>query len=47
MIYCALFGVGKVIFGSMALGLFLLLGAALCGWFLFWDLNRRGWQSLT
>jgi solute:Na+ symporter, SSS family len=47
MLYCALFGVGKVIFGSMALGLGLLLAGALCFWFLFWDLNRRGWESLT
>jgi TM2 domain-containing membrane protein YozV len=47
MIYCALFGIGKIIFGQVGMGLALLVGAALCVAFIFWDLNRRGFESLT
>lgn len=47
MIYCSLFGIGKVIFGDWLVGLMLLLIAAVAGWLIFWDLSRRGWQSLS
>ena len=47
MIYSALFGIGDLIFGRVATGLALLAGAAVCLWFLFWDLKRRGWQVLS
>jgi SSS family solute:Na+ symporter len=46
MIYGALFGVGKLLFGSYALGLGLLAMAAAAARFIFWDLERRGWESL-
>ncbi len=42
LVYCALFGVGKVIFGELRPGVALLAGAAICGWLLFRDLKRRG-----
>lgn len=47
LIYGALFGVGKVIFQEYAVGLLLLLGALLAAGFIYWDLSRRGWQSLS
>jgi hypothetical protein len=47
LIYCALFGIGRLILGPVWLGLALLAGAVLCTYFLFWDLNRRGWESLS
>ncbi len=47
MIYCSLFGIGKLIFGEWLVGLLLLLIAAVAGWLIFWDLSRRGWQSLS
>jgi Na+/proline symporter len=47
MIYCALFGIGKLVFGEWLSGLVLLLIAALAGWLIFWDLSRRGWQTFS
>ena len=47
MIYCTLFGIGRIIFGQIGAGIVLLMGAALCVAFIFWDLNRRGFESLT
>ena len=47
MIYCSLFGIGRLIFGPVWHGLALLAIAALCLYLLFWDLNRRGWDTLS
>jgi Na+/proline symporter len=47
LIYCALFGIGRLLLGPVWVGAVLLAVAALCLGFLFWDLNRRGWESLT
>jgi solute:Na+ symporter, SSS family len=47
LIYFSLFGVGRIIFGPMSLGLLYLVGAALCVGFIYWDLNRRGWDTLS
>jgi Na+/proline symporter len=47
MIYCSLFGIGKLVFGEWPIGLLLLAVAGLAGWLIFWDLSRRGWQSLS
>jgi SSS family solute:Na+ symporter len=46
MLYCALFGIGHILFHRYAPGLALLAIAAVCIWFIFWDLERRGWESL-
>ena len=46
MIYCTLFGVGHIIFHRYAEGFGLLVVAAACVGFIFWDLERRGWESL-
>jgi Na+/proline symporter len=47
MLYCALFGIGHILFHRYALGLGLLGIAALAVWFIFWDLGRRGWETLS
>jgi SSS family solute:Na+ symporter len=47
LIYFSLFGVGRLIFGPASLGLLYLLVAAACAGFLYWDLNRRGWETLS
>jgi Na+/proline symporter len=46
MIYLALFGIGHLVFGRWVLGIAMLIGAAAMGRFLFWDLSRRGWETL-
>lgn len=46
MIYAALFGTGNILFGHYALGIGLLALAALAARFIFWDLDRRGWEGL-
>jgi Na+/proline symporter len=45
LIYSALFGVGKIILGSLAVGILLLSLATACFIFIRWDLNRRGWKT--
>ena len=47
LIYCSLFGIGKLVFGEWLAGVFLLSLAGVAGWLIFWDLSRRGWQSLS
>jgi Na+/proline symporter len=47
MIYCALFGIGKLVFGEWLAGAGLLVVAGIAGWLIFRDLSRRGWQSLS
>jgi Na+/proline symporter len=47
MIYATLFGIGKLIFGEWLTGLLLLAAAGVAGWLIFWDLSRRGWQTLS
>lgn len=45
-VYCLLFGVGKLLFGETGLGLGLIVVAVVCGGFVYWDLDRRGWKVL-
>lgn len=47
MVYMALFGIGKLLLGSPALGLVFLVISAACGYAIYWDLSRRGWQTLS
>jgi Na+/proline symporter len=47
LVYMALFGVGKIIFGQWLLGAGLLILASLAGSVVYWDLNRRGWKAIT
>ena len=47
MVYSALFGIGKVIFGQWVAGVLLLSAAVIAGYLIFWDLSRRGWETLS
>ncbi len=46
MIYMALFGVGKIIFGQTGTGLIFLAVSACSAGVVYWDLNRRGWKVI-
>jgi solute:Na+ symporter, SSS family len=47
LVYCSLFGIGKLVFGEWLVGILLLVVAAVAGWLIFWGLSRRGWQTLS
>ena len=47
LIYCSLFGIGKLVFQEWISGLVLLCVAALAGYLIFWDLSRRGWETYS
>ena len=47
LVYLTLFGVGKLIFGQTLLGTGFLILAVLAGGIIYWDLNRRGWKTIT
>ena len=47
MIYCSLFGIGYLIFGAVGKGIVLIVLAVLFLRFIWWDLSRRGWESLS
>jgi len=47
LIYCSLFGIGKLVFQEWISGLVLLCVAALAGYLIFWDLSRRGWETFS
>ena len=46
MVYMALFGTGKIVFGDTLTGFVYLVVGALAGWVIYWDLNRRGWETV-
>jgi hypothetical protein len=45
LIYGVLFGVGKLILKETALGLAMLALGLAAGAVIYWDLNRRGWET--
>jgi SSS family solute:Na+ symporter len=46
LIYGMLFGVGKLLLGETALGvIFVIAGLAAAG-VIYWDLSRRGWETV-
>lgn len=47
LIYSALFGVGKIIFGDTTTGILMLILGAAAGYIIYWDLNRRGWSTVV
>jgi len=46
LIYMALFGFGKLIFGEMLLGSAFLLIAAISFWMIYRNLSKRGWETV-
>jgi SSS family solute:Na+ symporter len=46
LVYLALFGVGKIIFRQWAQGCVFLILAAVAGFIIYRDLNRRGWKTV-
>ena len=47
MVYMALFGIGKIVLGSMGVGLIFLTISAASGYAIYWDFSRRGWERLS
>jgi Na+/proline symporter len=47
LVYGCLFGIGKLVFEQWAQGMLLLAAAAIAGYLIFWDLSRRGWETLS
>lgn len=47
LIYMTLFGVGKIIFGETVRGVAFLGVAALAGVWIYRDLSRRGWTTVS
>jgi solute:Na+ symporter, SSS family len=47
LVYGCLFGIGKLVFEQWTQGLLLLAAAGVAGYLIFWDLSRRGWETLS
>jgi Na+/proline symporter len=47
LVYGCLFGIGKLVFQQWFWGITLLAIAAVAGYLIFWDLTRRGWETLS
>jgi Na+/proline symporter len=47
LVYGTLFGIGKLIFGAWLTASALLAAAAIAGYLIWWDLSRRGWETLS
>jgi hypothetical protein len=47
MVYLTLFGIGKLLLGSTGTGLLFLAIAAVSASTIYWDLSRRGWETLS
>jgi Na+/proline symporter len=47
LVYGALFGVGKLLFGYTSTGLILLAISAISGFVIYRDLSRRGWATVV
>jgi solute:Na+ symporter, SSS family len=47
LVYGCLFGIGKLVFGEWGWGILMLAVAGLAGYLIFWDLSRRGWETLS
>jgi SSS family solute:Na+ symporter len=47
LVYGCLFGIGKLVFQQWGQGILLLGIAGIAGYLIFWDLSRRGWETLS
>ena len=47
LVYCTMFSIGEFSLHEWLMGIVLLIIAALSGYFIYWSLSRRGWQTLS
>jgi len=47
LVYCCMFSIGEFALHEWLMGFLLLIAAGLSGYFIFWSLSRRGWQTLS
>jgi SSS family solute:Na+ symporter len=47
LVYCCMFGIGELVLQAWLSGFVLLSIATLAGYFIFWSLSRRGWETLS
>jgi len=47
LIYTSLFGIGKFVLGEYGMGFIFLIGAAISGYVIYYDLSRRGWEKVA
>jgi SSS family solute:Na+ symporter len=47
LVYGCLFGIGKLVLEEWMAGAVLLIAAAAAGYAIYWDLSRRGWETLS
>ncbi|MHB9012201.1 MAG: sodium:solute symporter family transporter, partial [Ignavibacteriaceae bacterium] len=47
MIYSFLFGLGQIILGSLVLGIIFLIAGIIFGSIIFYQMNKRGWETLS
>jgi solute:Na+ symporter, SSS family len=47
LVYCCMFSIGEFALHEWLMGFLLLVAAALSGYFIYWSLSRRGWQTLS
>jgi Na+/proline symporter len=47
LVYCCLFGIGELVLQAWLSGLLLLACGAAAGYFIYWSLSRRGWETLS
>jgi SSS family solute:Na+ symporter len=47
LVYCAMFSLGEFALHDWLMGVILLIAATLSGYFIYWSLSRRGWQTLS
>ena len=47
LVYCCMFSIGEFALHEWLMGVVLLVASALSGYFIYWSLSRRGWQTLS
>src|SRR6202049_2318706 len=47
LVYCCLFGIGELVLQAWITGLLLLACGGAAGYFIYWSLARRGWETLS
>jgi solute:Na+ symporter, SSS family len=47
LIYCCMFGIGELVLQAWLAGVLLLACGGVAGYFIYWSLSRRGWETLS